>query len=334
MYEIDLVQVKEEREEQERVMARLQEANAAFAAAKKGDSSSREREQALQKLENAYFKYKEIVSNLDVGRKFYNDLAKLVVRFRDECIGFLQQRRNEAEKLQGCVCILPADDDGEVSKLTDLMKVTSQLGCHRSASRMKATHVPVLIRQQFIKDQRWHHHRHLYHSKYNDTSTSTNYNNSSYPYKHSRSTTLNHHLNSGSSSSSSILGPWLHTRPLLLQGTISQRVHLPCLFNPCPERQGRGVRMLVSSLAVVVVVVVAVEELEDWEELEAKEDREDRHEGEVPRTFIPRNRHATNHHQHNNNNKHNQVMGRVLVKRNRGNGILRGGYISDDLSYY
>ena len=99
-YEPDLEQVNDEREAQERVMAKLQEANASFVGAKKGDTSSREREQALQKLENAYFKYKEIVSNLDVGRKFYNDLARLVTRFRDECASFLQQRRSEAERLQ------------------------------------------------------------------------------------------------------------------------------------------------------------------------------------------------------------------------------------------
>lgn len=104
-YEADLERVNDEREAQERVMVKLQEANASFVGAKKGDTSSREREQALQKLENAYFKYKEIVSNLDVGRKFYNDLARLVSRFRDECGSFLQQRRSEAERLQSDISL-------------------------------------------------------------------------------------------------------------------------------------------------------------------------------------------------------------------------------------
>ncbi|KAI9793554.1 MAG: pH-response regulator protein palA/rim20 [Peltula sp. TS41687] len=100
LYEPDLELVSEEREKQDDLVTKLQEANANFVVAKKGDSSSKEREQALQKLENAYYKYKEIVSNLDVGRKFYNDLAKIVSRFRDECKGFAYQRRNEAEQLQ------------------------------------------------------------------------------------------------------------------------------------------------------------------------------------------------------------------------------------------
>ncbi len=100
LYENDLAQVVQEQTELDRVIAKLRETNANFVAAKRGDTSSREREQALQKLENAYFKYKEIISNLDVGRKFYNDLAKIVVRFRDDCQNFVFQRRREAEGLQ------------------------------------------------------------------------------------------------------------------------------------------------------------------------------------------------------------------------------------------
>ena len=100
IYEPYLAKVADEQEEQDRVSARLQEAHTSFVAAKKGDTSIREREQALQKLENAYFKYKELISNLDVGRKFYNDLAKIIARFQDECQSFFRYRRHEAEKLQ------------------------------------------------------------------------------------------------------------------------------------------------------------------------------------------------------------------------------------------
>ena len=99
-YDTDLDDVKLEAEEQDRLTAQLEHANASFVAARKGDSSSREREQALQKLENGYFKYKEIVSNLDVGRKFYNDLAKIVGRFRDACKAFKYERREEATKIE------------------------------------------------------------------------------------------------------------------------------------------------------------------------------------------------------------------------------------------
>jgi programmed cell death 6-interacting protein len=102
-YESDLAVLQTESDEQDRLTSQLEAANASFVAARKGDTSSREREQALQKLENAYFKYKEIVSNLEVGRKFYNDLAKIVGRFRDACKAFVYERREEAMRLESYV---------------------------------------------------------------------------------------------------------------------------------------------------------------------------------------------------------------------------------------
>ncbi|KAL9077534.1 MAG: hypothetical protein Q9157_003363 [Trypethelium eluteriae] len=92
-YDTDHAMNKEEREEQDDISTRLQHANTAFLDARRGDTSTREREQALQSLENAYYKYKEIISNLDVGRKFYNDLAKMVARYRDDCRAFAYHRR-------------------------------------------------------------------------------------------------------------------------------------------------------------------------------------------------------------------------------------------------
>jgi programmed cell death 6-interacting protein len=102
-YDEDRIMVSDEREEQEHLSSQLKEANTEFVNARRGDSSSREREQALQRLENAYSKYKEIVSNLDTGRKFYNDLAKIVNRFKDECRDFRYQRRVEAVQIEGLV---------------------------------------------------------------------------------------------------------------------------------------------------------------------------------------------------------------------------------------
>ncbi|KAI4182542.1 MAG: hypothetical protein LQ348_004828 [Seirophora lacunosa] len=92
--------VSEEKESQPQLVVRIQEANAAFVTARRGDSSTKEREQALQRLENAYFKYKEIVSNLNTGRKFYNDLATIVTRFTDECRDFAYHRRVEAGQME------------------------------------------------------------------------------------------------------------------------------------------------------------------------------------------------------------------------------------------
>ncbi|KAL8770269.1 MAG: hypothetical protein Q9209_003905 [Squamulea sp. 1 TL-2023] len=100
VYNEDKEMVAQESEFQSQLTSRIEEANAAFTAARRGDSSTREREQALQRLENAYFKYKEIVSNLNTGRKFYNDLANIVTRFTDDCRNFAYQRRVEAGQIE------------------------------------------------------------------------------------------------------------------------------------------------------------------------------------------------------------------------------------------
>ena len=99
-YDVDQDEVKREQTEQDRLLKRVEEANTNFQNAKKGDSSSKEREQALQNLENAYTAYKEILRNLDTGRKFYNDLSAITTRFRDECKNFVYTRRTEAQQLE------------------------------------------------------------------------------------------------------------------------------------------------------------------------------------------------------------------------------------------
>ncbi|WEW55531.1 pH-response regulator protein palA/rim20 [Emydomyces testavorans] len=100
LYDQDRDMLVEEQKNQNQIEDQLRGANRAFTMARKGDSSTKEREKALQDLENAYIKYKEIISNIEVGRKFYNDLAKLVSRFREECKKFVQQRRMEAGQME------------------------------------------------------------------------------------------------------------------------------------------------------------------------------------------------------------------------------------------
>jgi programmed cell death 6-interacting protein len=95
-FEVDKGMVSEEEREQQTLIKRLQDTNAAFSTARRGDDSTKQREKALQSLENAYFKYKEIITNLEAGRKFYNDLARIVTRFRDDCRAFAYSRRSEA----------------------------------------------------------------------------------------------------------------------------------------------------------------------------------------------------------------------------------------------
>lgn len=95
-YEPDREMLVQEQEDQDQVTGGLREANKALSDARKGDSSTKEREKALQELETGYRKYKEIVTNLDTARKFYNDLANHVSRFREACKAQVKQRKIEA----------------------------------------------------------------------------------------------------------------------------------------------------------------------------------------------------------------------------------------------
>lgn len=106
-YDSDFKVLSEEQEEQKLISTQLEEANSAFVKARQGDTSTKQREQALQRLENGYVKYKEILSNLNTGRQFYNDLAGMVNRFRDECQQFAYQRRMEAGQFEAYVFISP-----------------------------------------------------------------------------------------------------------------------------------------------------------------------------------------------------------------------------------
>lgn len=100
LYDDEIAGIKADEQEQAQLLREVQRANSDFLRAKSSDSTSKEREVALQKLEEAYFKYKEVISNLEVGRKFYNDLNKVVAAFREEARAFFHGRQEEAATLE------------------------------------------------------------------------------------------------------------------------------------------------------------------------------------------------------------------------------------------
>lgn len=101
-YEPDIGLIEKETAEQEKLLADTSRVNREFESQKKtaGDRGTREREAALQKLDNAFYKYKEIVNNVEVGRKFYNDLSRIVGQFRDQCRNWVTERRKDARAFE------------------------------------------------------------------------------------------------------------------------------------------------------------------------------------------------------------------------------------------
>jgi programmed cell death 6-interacting protein len=102
LYEQDMELVEKEAAEQEKVLGEVGKLDGEFQAqkTKAGDQGNREREAALQRLDNAYNKYKEIVNNVEVGRKFYNDLSRIVGQFRDQARAWVNKRRKDARDLE------------------------------------------------------------------------------------------------------------------------------------------------------------------------------------------------------------------------------------------
>lgn len=103
LYDNDREMVLEEQAKQKLAITELKEANTAFTTARKGNLSTKQREQALQRLENGFIKYKEVISNIDTGRKFYNDLASIVSKFNTDCKDFVYQRRVQAGQAESYV---------------------------------------------------------------------------------------------------------------------------------------------------------------------------------------------------------------------------------------
>ena len=68
---------------QQTLLETIQERNAAFVEARRSDATIQRREKALQNLDAAYVKYRELSSNLIEGLEFYNGLAKILSSYRD-----------------------------------------------------------------------------------------------------------------------------------------------------------------------------------------------------------------------------------------------------------
>lgn len=98
----DNLTLEQQDQDQDQLASRIREANNSFIDARRGDTEqvTKDRERALQELETGYMKYKEIVNNIEGARKFYNDLANHVTRFRDQVRTTVAQRRQEASELE------------------------------------------------------------------------------------------------------------------------------------------------------------------------------------------------------------------------------------------
>ncbi|KAI0787643.1 pH-response regulator [Fomes fomentarius] len=90
-------QLEDDERKQDELLAAVRERHAQFAQSRKEDETVKAREHALQSLDLAYHKYKEIVRNSEEGLKFYNGLVEILSQFRDACKEWVGIRRNEIQ---------------------------------------------------------------------------------------------------------------------------------------------------------------------------------------------------------------------------------------------
>jgi len=104
---------------QRELLTRLKERHDALITSRRNDPTIKQREHAIQSLELAYHKCKEIEANLAEGTKFHQEFSALLKRFRDECQQWANQRSSELETItcsMGSVSLgeshEEAEDDG------------------------------------------------------------------------------------------------------------------------------------------------------------------------------------------------------------------------------
>ncbi|KAI6038820.1 BRO1-like domain-containing protein [Pisolithus marmoratus] len=83
---------------QEGILEAIKSKNEQFLLSRKEDPAVKDREIVLHSLDMAYAKYLEITRNLDEGRKFYNEMASILSRFKEACKLWSNQRSQEAHQ--------------------------------------------------------------------------------------------------------------------------------------------------------------------------------------------------------------------------------------------
>jgi len=91
--------IEEGRGKQDELLEEIKARNQSFLLSRKEDSSIKDREHALQSLDLAYHKYREITRYLDEGLNFYNDLIAILSQLKEACKIWSNTRNQELHLL-------------------------------------------------------------------------------------------------------------------------------------------------------------------------------------------------------------------------------------------
>ncbi|KAI6013503.1 BRO1-like domain-containing protein [Pisolithus microcarpus] len=96
-YDRFIQELAEGKKQQEGILEAIKSKNEQFLQSRKEDPAVKDREVVLHRLDMAHAKYLEITRNLDEGRKFYNEMASILSRFKEACKLWSNQRSQEAQ---------------------------------------------------------------------------------------------------------------------------------------------------------------------------------------------------------------------------------------------
>lgn len=92
-------QVRENIQEQEKLLGFIEKANSEFTKEKVQNETSRMREEMLKNLAQASDGFNELYNHLVEGNKFYNDLTEILLKFQTKVTDFVFARKTEKEDL-------------------------------------------------------------------------------------------------------------------------------------------------------------------------------------------------------------------------------------------
>lgn len=92
-------QVRENIQEQEKILGFIEKANSEFTKEKVHNETSKMREEMLRNLALASDGFNELYNHLVEGNKFYNDLTEILLKFQNKVSDFVFARKTEKEDL-------------------------------------------------------------------------------------------------------------------------------------------------------------------------------------------------------------------------------------------
>ncbi|KAI9489347.1 ALIX V-shaped domain binding to HIV-domain-containing protein [Zychaea mexicana] len=98
-YDDTLMEIDRQDERQSQVLREMARVHQDYSKARENGSATAKRERALQNLSQAYLKFKEIMTNLQDGLKFYTDHARGLAAFRESCLKYCYHRNAQADQL-------------------------------------------------------------------------------------------------------------------------------------------------------------------------------------------------------------------------------------------